>query len=87
MLFNSREKNVLAAEALISPVTDGLLCMRQTRTKALPELSNCSLPNAVSILADLAGIDDPMTEVNNPETPITGVIPKELIPVDGGHHD
>jgi hypothetical protein len=62
-LLHCWEVDVLAAEGLIPLIAQGLLSRLQTRTPPGPVLGNCSLPDAIPIVAQLVGVDDVPTKL------------------------
>jgi hypothetical protein len=54
---------------------------------ARPVLGNGSLPDAIPIVAQLVGVDDMPTNINNPKPAIIRLVLEELIAIDGGDHD
>jgi hypothetical protein len=72
---------------LIPLIAQGLLSRLQTRTPPGPVLGNCSLPDAIPILAQLVGVDDMPTKINDPKPAITRLVLEELIAINGGDHD
>ena len=44
-------------------------------------------PDAIPIVAQLVGIDDMPTKINNPKPAIARLVLEALITIDGGDHD
>ena len=69
---------------MIPLIAQGLLSVLQERTFPRPVLGNGSLPDAIPIVAQLVGVDDMPTNINDPKTAITRLVLEELIAIDGG---
>tara|TARA_B100002051_G_scaffold25538_1_gene19903 strand:- start:304 stop:522 length:219 start_codon:yes stop_codon:yes gene_type:complete len=72
---------------LIPLVAQGLLSLLQARTLPRPVLGDSSLPDAIPIVAQLLGVDDVPTKINDPKPAIARLVLEELITIDGGDHD
>ena len=59
----------------------------QARTLPGPVLGNSSLPDSIPIVAQLVGVDDMPTKINDPKPTITRLVLEELIAIDGGDRD
>ena len=64
---------------MIPLIAQGLLSLLQARTLPRPVLGNSSLPDAIPIVAQLVGVDDMPTKINDPKPTITRLILEELI--------
>ena len=84
-MFSPQWKAIpLIAQGLLKPAA-------MSRTLKGPVLvCNGSLPDAIPILAQLVGVDDMPTKINNPKPAITRLVlePEELIAINWrGDHD
>ena len=68
-------------------IAQGLLSLVQARTLPGPVMGNSSLPDSIPIVAQLVGVDDMPTKINDPKPTITRLVLEELIAIDGGDHD
>ncbi|QNI62018.1 hypothetical protein SynTAK9802_01729 [Synechococcus sp. TAK9802] len=71
---------------MIPLIAQGLLSLQQARTLPGPVLGNSSLPDAIPIVAQLVGVDDMPTKINDPKPAIARLVLEELIAIDGGDH-
>ena len=64
---------------MIPLIAEGLLSLLQARTLPRPVFGNSRLPDTIPIVAQLVGVDDVPTKINDPKPAIARLVLEELI--------